>query len=206
MTPNDLLQDLLETLFSKSKIILPHSIAVLDIGAGRWEYSPMLVDFLRKYGIKAQEGGERGGKGEAGGKRGRNVRLVGIDPLGDQLSPRVPKGAEYRPIEVFQLDDQEEYDIIFLIHPFPDYRLKEHGLPIYPPDKLFTKILSLLKRRGYFVGIAYGAPPEEYELFNQFPKNNILLIERYTNEEATRLDYELGKDTYHNNMVLIGRK
>ena len=191
MTPDDILADLLQKFFRKAKVKLPSPISVLEVGAGRWEYAPALLGFLGKYGV---------GKGK------RDVRLKGVDPLGAQLSPQVPEGAAYHPVDALDLDEHDAYDLIFLIHPFPDYRLKEHGLPAHPPATFFGKILSLAKEGGYVVGVAYGAPPEEYALFSQFPKEHLVLMERYADEQATRLDYGLGRDTYHDNMVLIGRK
>ncbi len=132
--------------------------------------------------------------------------MEGIDILGDKIMPVVVSGAAYHPVDLFHLKEKNTYDLVFLIHPFPDYRLREHGLPLYPPKKTFAKILSLLRRGGHVVGIAYGAPPEEYALFEEFPKKNIVVMERYANEKARKADYERGQDTFSNSMVLIGRK
>ncbi len=191
MNGNKILCSLLKEFFQKAKITLPRRISVLDIGAGRWEYAKALQQFLKSYQM---------GKGK------RTVRLVGIDPLGAQLCPRVPRGALYHSLDVFQLKEKRTYDMVFLIHPFPEYRQIKHGLSTYSPKKFFAKVISLLRKDGYVFGIAYGAPREEYALFDSFPKKNLILLERYNNEQAMKHDYAQGRDTYSNSMVLIGKK
>jgi hypothetical protein len=188
-----LLIDLLESFFKTSKLILPRPIKALDIGAGPWHYAPALHSFLANYK----------------GKRG--AELHGIDIQGkhhqEGIKKRITnKDIRYHSKDLFSLHEKNAYDIIFLIHMFPPYRFKQHGIPFKPYKELFSKIFELLKKGGIVIAIAYGSPEEEYSFFEDIPKGTLVKKGRYTSKDATEIDFNLGKDTFHSNMVLIARK
>ncbi len=188
-----LLIDLLESFFKASKINVPSSIKALDIGAGPWHYAPAVHSFLAHFKTK------------------RKVELHGIDIQGlhhqQSIKERIKNNdIHYHTKDIFALHEHDSYDIIFLIHMFPPYRFKQHGIPFKPYKELFSTIFNFLKKDGILVAIAYGSPEEEYLFFDDIPKGTLLKKGRYVSKEATEIDFNLGKDTFHDNMVLIARK
>ncbi len=187
------LVDLLDTFFTKSKITLPPTINVLDAGAGQWHYAIPLYHFLSHYnGTRA-------------------VELHGIDIEGKKWQKDILKRVEnhnihYHAGDMMDLKEQSTYDLVFIIHMFPPYRFKERNIPFRPYKDLFAKAFSMLKEGGTLVGIAFGSPPEEYSFFDEIPAEFSVKRGRYAKKAATELDYLLGKDTFHNSMVMIARK
>jgi SAM-dependent methyltransferase len=185
-----LLLSLLEEFFSKAHIVLPRYVKAIDIGAGKWHYAEPLYNFLSTY------------------HGNRTVELRGIDTKEDTMQQNKSKNGPiaFSKADVFSIKAKNAFHMAFLIHMFPEYHFREHNIPFRPYKELFAKIFELLKPEGILVAIAYGSPEDEYSFFDEVPKESVLYRGRYLSEEATRIDYFLGKDTFHNNMVLIARK
>jgi hypothetical protein len=188
-----LLIDAIDTFLSKAKVTLPSTLNVLDAGAGQWEYALPLYDYL------------------CGKHRLCDVELHGIDIQGKQWQKDIVKKVKdhnihYHAGDFMQLHERSVYDIFFFIHMFPPYRFKDHSIPFRPYREMLKKAFDLLKPEGLFIAISYGSPSEEYSFFDEVPSEYLLTKGRYAKEEATRIDFLLGKDTFHNNMVLIARK
>ena len=140
---NYFLIDMLEQAFKKADIELSSEITVLDVGTGKWDYAPFLLDFLVHW------------------KRAKVVYLEGVEfnrKKNRRLVEQKTKDCEFKIYwdDVMNFSKKERYDIVFVNHMLsgPGH-CREWGVPYYPANEFFSHLQSLGKQNSLIVVTAY---------------------------------------------------
>lgn len=185
--------DMMGVSFRKAGIILPKTMYVLDVGAGRWQYVNALYQFLRHYGEE------------------KDVFLTGIDINGrkyqsdvEKLTGNIPAG--YYPIDIFSFNQSGSFDMVFMAHMLGSpQHFEKWQVPYRPHEQLFGRVFELLKPGGIFVGTAYDFAGES-GIFNKFPEKSKIYESLYSRNLGDSARFLEGYHTFNDNVILLGRK
>ena len=135
--------DMLEQAFEEADIRLSSEITVLDVGTGKWDYAPPLLNFLANW------------------ERAKIVHLEGVEFHRERNRKSIEQKVKDCELKIYwddvmNLSEKEKYDIVFVNHTLsgPSH-CKDWGVPYHPASQFFSHLQSLGKQNSLIIITAY---------------------------------------------------